>query len=695
MPPRSRRLALVLSLLYAFMALQTLGGLRWDSDEGINWAKGRLVADAWAGVGAARLYREIWSDQPPLYTLVTARPIAVAGLRGARATTVFFAMVGLLGTALAAASLARAAGLGPRVIAAAGPAAVLLLAVAPNFWWASRAAMIGLPAFALGAAAMGCLVGYLIDGRASQLILAGGLLGLSLVTKLQLAYLGPIAVLAILADPAHRVRRRVRHAALFTGLTLGPLALAALAFGPTSFWQQVFGSYLSTRSHYSADLSANVATLRTWVSRDHRELAGLCAAGLLALLATPLLGGADPAEPRRPRKGILAILVYTAWLLLTVLTPLQHAPLWIKDHFLPLLLALVPAGGVAVGIALDLILGVLRGRAADGRRWLYLPAAFAALFYLVGLPRLLRLDLDLLHARSYDNDGQVAEADEDQALSQQRKDDAVRAAALWLRATTDPGAAIVTDHQLVAAWAERRVLPAFAAYSSRAVGIGAFDDLVVRQALEDRPPAAVLLWDADIAASAGLAGWLKAHCGTRDADFGMERSGYLCAAAPTGGPIQPVSRAVLGTFPSALLLGWALDPGPADSSAEGYVAQTVDLRLFWQARRASELPLSVSVHVLDALGAKVAQHDGTPSEGGRPTDEWQPGEVIVDRHRLTIPIGTQGPLRARIGLYEPLGGQREGLLDAPASADGPTDAVDLALPDASTSYRFDPLETAP
>lgn len=713
MPAPTRLLVCLLVSLYALLALQHRGGLRWDSDEGINWAKGRLVADAWSGQGTSRLYHDIWSDQPPFYTLATALPIAAGGIRGARAVTVAISLLGLLGSALAATALAKGLGLRSRAVQAAGPAAILLLAIAPNFWWASRAAMIGLPAFSLASAAMGWLLLHAAEGRRSQLILAGGFFGLSLVTKLQMAYLGPLAVLSLLSARHLGLRLRLGQATLFTLLAFTPLSVAALFFGPARFWQQVFGTYLSTRSSYPVDLAANGATLWTWLSNDHRGLALLCAAGLIALVTTP-----SPSliptegEALSPRRQHRVGLIYGLWLLLTIITPLQHAPLWIKDHFLPLLLAMVPGAALASGIALDAAAerwsrrGAGTGARPGVHSWMALTTILAALLYLGGLPRLLRLDLALARARSYDNDGLLAGPNDDEGRSLQRKEDAIRAAGLWLRATTEEGAFVATDHQLVAAWADRRVLPAFAAYSSRAAEIGAFDDAFVQAALDRDPPAAVLLWDGDIAGSVGLQRWLASACGPAVADFGMDRLGYRCG--PRSSPAAPAADAGGPTarFATADLLGFAVEPAVLMPSAGGLdgegdepsleAGQTlVELRLFWLARRASHLPLSVSVHVLDGSGTKVAQHDGTPAEGGRPSDEWRPGEVIVDRHLLAIPREPGGPLLARVGLYEPLGGQREGLELPAESAAGPSDAIDLALPGAAAAFRFDPMEEYP
>ena len=704
MKTAKRHLAAVAILAaYAALALSHLGGLRWDSDEGINWAKGRLVGDAWLGRGGARLYHEIWSDQPPLYALATALPLATGrGLAPARAVTVGFALLGLWGVGLAARQLALATGARDDVATAAGPAAMLLLAIAPNFWWASRAAMIGLPAFSCGALAMGLALSYAGTGRRRDLALAAAALGASLLLKLQMAYLGPLLALLVLArsrlDRRSRSapgephgRRTVADLALLTVLGLGPLGLAALRYGPAPFWDQVFGSYLRTREHYAVDWGANLAVLGTWLWADNRGLALLAALGLARLwfrrpvvdvaAATALVERAADAESRpTPNRitagpGRLLALSYSAWLALSILTPLQHAPLWIKDHFEPLLLALAPGAGLAAAHGAATGLALLRRRPAADRLtgWWAIATVFGLLLYLGTLPRLLGIDQALTSARSYDNDGAITAPGDDEWRSLQRKEDTIRAAALWLQAHAGPKDYVATDHQLVAAWADRRVAPPLAAFSSRAVGIGAFDDETLVGAVERYRVPAILLWDAEIAAFPRFRAWIADRCGPPQIDLGSDRFGYLCGQSTLGGAESrsaPVAR-----FRTADLLGHAQD----------WHEGRLELRLFWQARAASDRPLSVSVHVMDAQDQKVAQHDGTPAEGGRPTDEWTAGQLVIDLHEIALPPEAVGPFTAEVGLYEPLSGARETRFDLLTAAplhgtDGnPDSAVRLDL----------------
>jgi hypothetical protein len=79
------------------------------------------------------------------------------------------------------------------------------------------------------------------------------------------------------------------------------------------------------------------------------------------------------------------------------------------------------------------------------------------------------------------------------------------------------------------------------------------------------------------------------------------------------------------------LQGYAIDRTSAPAGA------TLALTLWWQALAAPSDERSVLIHLLDSAGAKVAQADGAPARGGRPTTQWHAGETIVDTHTIAVP----------------------------------------------------------
>lgn len=78
----------------------------------------------------------------------------------------------------------------------------------------------------------------------------------------------------------------------------------------------------------------------------------------------------------------------------------------------------------------------------------------------------------------------------------------------------------------------------------------------------------------------------------------------------------------------------------------------VPVSLFWRAGVAGDARCKVFVHLLDATGALVAQHDAEPVAGFRPTTTWQSGETVVDRHGVLIPETLPGgEYTLSIGMY--------------------------------------------
>jgi hypothetical protein len=97
----------------------------------------------------------------------------------------------------------------------------------------------------------------------------------------------------------------------------------------------------------------------------------------------------------------------------------------------------------------------------------------------------------------------------------------------------------------------------------------------------------------------------------------------------------------------------------------------LDVTLYWHALETPDENYHTFVHLLDAEGNIVTQHDGPPgSEGGQlPTLGWLPGEYLTDTHRLHLPFDlVDGVYHLGVGFYLPATGQRLGdrvLLDTP------------------------------
>lgn len=84
-----------------------------------------------------------------------------------------------------------------------------------------------------------------------------------------------------------------------------------------------------------------------------------------------------------------------------------------------------------------------------------------------------------------------------------------------------------------------------------------------------------------------------------------------------------------------------------------------EILLQWRASGPTEKALSVFTQILNEEGMLVAQHDGWPANGLRPTTDWRPGEVIVDPHAIKFPAELPaGHYRVTVGIYDPETGER-------------------------------------
>jgi hypothetical protein len=141
-------------------------------------------------------------------------------------------------------------------------------------------------------------------------------------------------------------------------------------------------------------------------------------------------------------------------------------------------------------------------------------------------------------------------------------------------------------------------------------------------------------------------------------------------------PIAVPLEALFGSPPLAELRGYELagaDGLPPEAAAPG---EALILTLLWRSLT-GEWPTSfhVFVHLVDADGAVVAQGDGPPVGGFRPTTSWRPGEVLLDGRILQVPAEARpGDYALWVGLYDPEGGAR-----LPAFLDGAEQPDDRLL----------------
>ena len=157
-------------------------------------------------------------------------------------------------------------------------------------------------------------------------------------------------------------------------------------------------------------------------------------------------------------------------------------------------------------------------------------------------------------------------------------------------------------------------------------------------------PAAQDYWDPEHFVETYLTRSDDREIDTRVAEFGVQL--YL---TPRGfsSKIIPINTRV----GNALLVGYRVrelenSPPRIPKSASFTVV------LFWRAQQPIEKDYHVFVHLIDAGGRVLAQHDGTPADGSYPTSQWRAGDLIVDAHELEADT-TPGTYSLVVGMYDP------------------------------------------
>ena len=84
----------------------------------------------------------------------------------------------------------------------------------------------------------------------------------------------------------------------------------------------------------------------------------------------------------------------------------------------------------------------------------------------------------------------------------------------------------------------------------------------------------------------------------------------------------------------------------------------VAVELRWRAAKKPDRDYKAFVHLYAPDGRLVTQHDAMPMNELRPTSTWPPGEKIVDRHGLPLPLDLPGRLQLVVGVYDPASGER-------------------------------------
>ena len=317
--------------------------IEFDTDEGINAIKAMMVLRGY------RLYSEIWSDQPPLFTFLLTVWFRAFGLRltAARLMVLLFSAGQI---ALGTSYLRKNWG----ILAAVSGG--LMLVLLPYFLRLSVSIMIGLPAIALAVASFYMLAEWHSRPVLGRLVASGLLLGLSILTKGFTAVLVPIWLIGILANILRNptLIRQGRHrwlgpAAWLTALGL-VVGLGLLLIVRTEYLSQLLSV------HLIASQSDEFA-----IDPEHRTLASYLSESwpIFALAAV----GAGWAVKRRNWSA----LYLAGWIVAGYAFLVINQPTWYHHQ----LLLTVPAAllaAIAVGASIDDV-RFLRPDWPRARRW--------------------------------------------------------------------------------------------------------------------------------------------------------------------------------------------------------------------------------------------------------------------------------------------------------------------------------------
>jgi hypothetical protein len=119
------------------------------------------------------------------------------------------------------------------------------------------------------------------------------------------------------------------------------------------------------------------------------------------------------------------------------------------------------------------------------------------------------------------------------------------------------------------------------------------------------------------------------------------------------GPLPLTFARPLDLPPDAQPLGAQVGTATLAAYRTALDTATLTLTLYWQAGAPLAEDAVVFVHLLDADGQYVLGQDTRPMGGRYGTLAWQPGEGVVDEHRLSLPAGLRpGEYQIAVGMYD-------------------------------------------
>jgi hypothetical protein len=606
MPRTTLNWIAIATLLVIFFAWQAahLEGFEYDYDEGAHLMEAQMVHEGY------RLYSEVFSAHPPPFALSIAGAFELFGpsVVVGRTLILVSAILGLLGAALAAQELRGNM---------AGPVAIFLLALTPNFFYWSRSALADLPSVCLATLSVALALRYWQRRSRFWLAVVGLVAAASFLIKIIAATtLLPVTLLVLLSPDTGNRPWRSRIGDVFFMLTFAglPVLLCLLLFNPRAMIDQTIIFHLQGAEIYQRDLTQNAAAMASYFG-ENAGLVALAVGGSIVLLAQAQL---------RKQATILIL-----WFLVMGLSLLTHSPLFPKHQLVILLPPLAILGGALVGDVVERCRKV-NEQTALGRGSLMAIGLCSLVLYGLHFPQIIEMDRQLIH-------GPKLEEPEQQAIH-------------FLETSVTEDDFVITDDQYLALVADRLVPPSLADTSWKRLHTGYLTvPELVEATIEYEAQAVLLRSDGRfVSAAPEYVNWLRENYRLA-AWYGERREIYVPVDFTE--TLQHRLRASLGD--GVMLLGYDLSAEEIDPG------DSLRLILYWQATGDIGRDYKVFTHLADGQDRIWGQKDSQPVNGLYPTSHWQPGRVIRDIYDIAVPEDTPaGQYGFFVGMYAPDSGER-------------------------------------
>ncbi len=316
--------AAILILLYSLLPLGT--AFEFGEDEGYELAKGFLCSKGF------HLYSQIWSDQPPVFSLLLGWAFKTWGpsILVARVIAVCFGVIffaAFYGVVY------------ERSEPWCASIATFLLAASPAVFLFSASVMQEVPAIGIGLVSVWLLFKWCHNPKWALLIASAAIMGIALQIKLTAMMMVPAILIEILlVQPLNQKQKPLSRsrllAAIWCASVLAVLGVTAFFYGKGSFqqtWQTQFGVHPAPGMRRPEDFAFPLHLLL-----DHSECTAAAIVGIFIVAI------------QRKRELVFPIV----FLLTALLIHLVHRPWWLY-YYLHIAVPMAWLAGVAITTAIS------------------------------------------------------------------------------------------------------------------------------------------------------------------------------------------------------------------------------------------------------------------------------------------------------------------------------------------------------